>query len=152
MKEILETINKDINRCNDILKENNYLEIVIAVEELIDKYKNSINNIVVHNDRVWNYSKKDLEEIRDKLVLYKKEHIGELTFKSARSNLIQSSDISTSKLQEVKIIIDDLEKIYYENIDTSDKWEKLRYYINWISKEDITIATNILEIVHIVLK
>ena len=39
MKEFLEGIDKDISRCDNILKENNYLEIVIGVEELVDKYK-----------------------------------------------------------------------------------------------------------------
>ena len=94
MKEFLEGIDKDISRCDNILKENNYLEIVIGVEELVDKYKDTINEIAMNNDRVWNYSKKDLEILKEKLISYKKEHIGELVFKSIKANLKENKEIS----------------------------------------------------------
>ena len=41
----LNELNQDIKRCEDVLIENNYLEIVITIEELHDKYKNDIVNI-----------------------------------------------------------------------------------------------------------
>ena len=108
MKEFLELIDKDINRCDNILKENNYLEIVIAVEELVDKYKDSINDISINNDRVWNYSKKDLEIIKEKLISYKKEHIGELVFKSIRANLKDNKEISVHKLEQIEDILNNI--------------------------------------------
>ena len=102
MKEFLEGIDKDISRCDNILKENYYLEIVIGVEELVDKYKDTINDIAMNNDRVWNYSKKDLEIIKEKLISYKKEHIGELVFKSIKANLKENKEISVHKLEEIE--------------------------------------------------
>lgn len=151
MKEFLESIDKDIKRCDNILKENNYLEIVIAVEELVDKYKNSINDIYMNNDRVWNYSKKDLEIIKEKLISYKKEHIGELVFKSIRVNLKDNKEISLHKLEQIQENLNNIEKIYYENISINEKWIKLRMYIEWVSKEEIDVATNILRAINIVL-
>ncbi|MGL5314847.1 MAG: hypothetical protein ACRC92_16465 [Peptostreptococcaceae bacterium] len=151
MNEFLNIIDKDIDRCNKILKENNYIEIVIAVEELIDKYKDSITGLVINNDRVWNYSKKDLENLRDKIVLYRKSHIWELMFKSVKSELIDGREVPASKLEEIKYILEMLEKIHYENISKNEKWNKLSNYINWISKEDMVIGTNILRLINIVL-
>lgn len=151
MKEFLEGIDKDISRCDNILKENNYLEIVIGVEELVDKYKDTINYIAMDNDRVWNYSKKDLEIIKEKLISYKKEHIGELVFKSIKANLKENKEISVHKLEEVEEALNNIECIYYENTDINEKWLKLRAYIEWVSKEEIYVATNILRAINIVL-
>ena len=151
MKEFLELIDKDINRCNTVLKENNYLEIVIAVEELIDKYKDLIKDLLIGNDRVWNYSKKDLENLRDKLATYKKEHIGELMFSSVRSEFKKNKNIPIHKQEEIEKILKKIEKIYYENISKIDKWNKLREYLNWISNEKFDIASNILRLINIVL-
>jgi hypothetical protein len=151
LKEFLEGIDKDISRCDNILKENNYLEIVIGVEELVDKYKDTINNIAMNNDRVWNYSKKDLEIIKEKLISYKKEHIGELVFKSIKANLKENKEISVHKLKEIEEALNKIESIYYENTDIYEKWIKLRVYIEWVSKEEIYVATNILRAINIVL-
>ncbi len=58
----LNELDLDIKRCEIVLKENNYLDIVIAIEELHDKYKNTIDSISnISRDVVWNYSKKDIE-------------------------------------------------------------------------------------------
>ena len=56
----LNELDIDIKRCEIVLKENNYLDIVIAIEEIHDKYKNTIDSISnISRDVVWNYSKKD---------------------------------------------------------------------------------------------
>ena len=60
----MEDVNNDLERCKKVLKENNYLEIIIAIEELQDKYRSSIKEISEANNVVWNYSKKDLENIK----------------------------------------------------------------------------------------
>ena len=38
-----------------------------------------------------------------------------------------------------------------ENTDINEKWIKLRVYIEWVSKEEIYVATNILRAIKIVL-
>ncbi|WP_270301835.1 hypothetical protein, partial [Terrisporobacter petrolearius] len=69
----IEEVEFDLNRCEKVLKNNDYMEVVIAIEELQDKYRNKINNISENeNNVVWNYSKKDLEKIKTCLFDYKK--------------------------------------------------------------------------------
>ena len=72
----LNELDLDIKRCEIVLKENNYLDIVIAIEEIHDKYKNTIDSISnISRDVVWNYSKKDIENIQNYLKDYKDELI-----------------------------------------------------------------------------
>lgn len=67
MLDILKDIDIDIKRCEDVIRENNYLEIVIATEELNDKYKNKIISLSKNDsDVVWHYSRKNLEIIEDR--------------------------------------------------------------------------------------
>ena len=76
MINILNELDLDIKRCENVLIENDYLEIVIAIEELHDKYKNTIDSISnINSNVVWNYSKKDIENIQRSLRDYKDEII-----------------------------------------------------------------------------
>ena len=50
-----------------------------------------------------------------------------------------------------RIALNNIESIYYENTDINEKWIKLRVYIEWVSKEEIYVATNILRAINIVL-
>jgi len=45
LSDLLILLDQDIKRCEDVLKLNNYLEIVIAVEELMDKYRDHIEGL-----------------------------------------------------------------------------------------------------------
>ena len=59
-------VNLDLERCERVIKENNYLEIIIAIEEIQDKYRGKIKNIGEEsNNVVWNYSIKDLKNIKN---------------------------------------------------------------------------------------
>ena len=42
MNELIDLLDKDIKICEDTLKENDFLEMVIIIEELHNKYKNNI--------------------------------------------------------------------------------------------------------------
>ena len=42
MLNLIEEINVDLTRCKKVIDENNYLETVIAIEELQDKYRDKI--------------------------------------------------------------------------------------------------------------
>ncbi|MGL6108367.1 hypothetical protein [Romboutsia sp.] len=154
MKEFLQVLDKDIKRCDVALKENNYIEIVIAVEELVDKYKVSIEGIGIDIDRgrVWNYSKKDLENLRDRLLHYRNENITELMFSSVRHYLNSNIKISESKKDEAQKIVNEIEVIYNEETSKEEKWEKLKQYLLWISNEDIDLATKIISIINIIIQ
>ena len=40
--DIIKDVNLDLERCERVIKENNYLEIIIAIEEIQDKYRGKI--------------------------------------------------------------------------------------------------------------
>ena len=101
----LNELDLDIKRCEIVLKENNYLDIVIAIEEIHDKYKNTIDSISnISRDVVWNYSKKDIENIQN----YLKDYKDELILKEKQKNIYD-------KFIDLKEYIEDkdiLEKCY----------------------------------------
>ena len=54
MKENIKILDLDIKKCEESLKLNNLLEMVIIIEEMIDKYKNQINNLSsLEKNNVW---------------------------------------------------------------------------------------------------
>ncbi|SCI93449.1 Uncharacterised protein [uncultured Clostridium sp.] len=139
MSELLINLNSDIKRCEEVLRMNNYLEIVIVLEEIIDKYNDKIDNITIENDRVWNYSKKDLENITDKLIVKRDEIINEYIYnsitidsfiKNVKEILLQNKNMSEDKKHEVLDKINEIYNIYKANIDKNLKWEELKIYLN----------------------
>lgn len=164
MSDLLILLDEDIKRCEDILKMNNYLEIVIAVEELFDKYKGSIKDIGSDSDRVWNYSKKDLENIMDKLKTYRDKFIDDynesrinssinlkIMFDSTKDEIKNNNTLSKEKIQAVLDLLKSIEKISNEKTSIDEKWDKLRLYMNLLSKEDANIACKIINIINIML-
>ena len=82
MLNLIEEINVDLTRCKKVIDENNYLETVIAIEELQDKYRDKIKSLDEKSkDIVWNYSMKDLVNIKDSLIEYREEIIEKEEFK-----------------------------------------------------------------------
>ena len=164
MSDLLILLDKDIKRCEDVLKMNNYLEIVIAVEELFDKYKGSIKDIGSDSDRVWDYSKKDLENIMDKLKLHRDKFIDDYNesrisssinlktmFDSAKGEIKNNKNLSKEKIQEALDLLNNIEKISNEKISIDEKWAKLKSYMNFISKEDVNISFKIINIINKIL-
>ena len=97
----LNELDLDIKRCETVLIENNYLEIVIAIEELHDKYKNIIAYISnISSDIVWNYSKKDIKNIQT----YLQEYKGELIFKEKQKNIEEKIKDLFSYIEEYHIL------------------------------------------------
>ena len=161
MSELLINLNSDIKRCEEVLRMNNYLEIVIVLEEIVDKYNDKIDNIAIENDRVWNYSKKDLENITDKLIVKRDEIINEYIYnsitidsfiKNVKEILLQNKNMSEDKKHEVLDKINEIYNIYKANIDKNLKWENLKIYLIWASKQDLYISKNIIELINLVIK
>lgn len=161
MSELLINLNSDIKRCEEVLRMNNYLEIVIVLEEIIDKYNDKIDNIAIENDRIWNYSKKDLENITDKLIVKRDEIINEYIYnsitidsfiKNVKEILLQNKNMSEDKKHEVLDKINEIYNIYKANIDKNLKWEELKIYLIWASKQDLYISKNIIELINLVIK
>ena len=89
MLNLIEEINVDLTRCKKVIDENNYLETVIAIEELQDKYRDKIKSLDEKSkDIVWNYSMKDLVNIKDSLIEYREEIIEKEKLKNFHEKML----------------------------------------------------------------
>ncbi|MGL5749978.1 MAG: hypothetical protein ACRCXT_05590 [Paraclostridium sp.] len=165
MNKLLITLDADIKRCEEVLKLNDYLELVIVLEEIIDKYKDNIEGISIKNDRVWNYSKKDLENILEKLRGKREDIIKEYiqsqvektnTIDDIYYNLISevenSKHIICSKKNDILSIIENIYNIGKEDTDLNSKWYSLKNYVNKASEEDLYTASKILSFINEIIK
>lgn len=157
MIDILKEVDIDIKRCEDVIKENNYLEIVIAIEELNDKYRARISELSNGEfDNVWNYSKKDLENIEKSLIKYKEEIIEKnknKTIKEKLDDLIQYLNNNNIKnkdelIKEINLI----EDIYYKEISLDKKWNELKISLDIIKTIDREVGIYILEIILLIIQ
>lgn len=157
MIDILKEVDIDIKRCEDVIKENNYLEIVIAIEELNDKYRARISELSNGEfDNVWNYSKKDLENIEKSLIKYKEEIIEKnknKTIKEKLDDLIQYLNNNNIKnkdelIKEINLI----EDIYYKEISLDKKWNELKMSLDIIKTIDREVGIYILEIILLIIQ
>lgn len=153
----LNELDKDIKRCEAVLIENNYLEIVIAIEELHDKYKDTIVTISsISNNVVWNYSKKDIENIlnclkdyKDELIFKDKQKNIEEKIKDLKNYIEENNILEKNKLTEV---IKFIEGINSNNFDLDTRWHKLKECLNLIQNQEREIGTQLLEIIVLVAK
>lgn len=158
MNKTIREIDKDINRCKNLIEENNYLEIVIGLEELIDKYNSCIENIKKYDGRVWNYSKSDLEKLMKELLGYKKE-LSIREYKKELTKLVDSSidyiknhdTLNKSKKINLIEVIRNLHNISNEDLGKEKLWEELRIYIRLASDEDIEVGSKLISIINYVL-
>ena len=155
--DAIEDITLDLERCNKVIKENNYLEIIIAIEELQDKYKDKIKNISENsNNVVWNYSIKDLKNIKNYLIDYEEKLILEKKLESIYEKI---SDIKVylknNKIKNEDVLIEminHIEEINKENLTLDEKYEKLKVYFEYVKSFNRYIATYILELIALVIK
>ena len=155
--DAIEDIRLDLERCNKVIKENNYLEIIIAIEELQDKYKDKIKNISENsNNVVWNYSIKDLKNIKNYLIDYEEKLILEKKLESIYEKI---SDIKVylknNKIKNEDVLIEMInyiEEVNKENLTLDEKYEKLKVYFEYIKSFNRYIATYILELIALVIK
>ena len=157
MINILNELDLDIKRCENVLIENDYLEIVIAIEELHDKYKNTIDSISnINSNVVWNYSKKDIENIQRSLRDYKDEIIlreNQKTIKEKIQDLKHYIDVN-DLLEKNRLIevINNIEDINNNNLDSNEKWNKLKECLDTIKNQEREIGTKLLDIIVLITK
>ncbi len=157
MNKLIEGIEKDIKRCEDVLLENDFLEIVIVIEELHDKYKYDIKIIKdIEKDVVWKYSKNDIKLIKQSLKDYKEKLFKEETNKNInlKINNIRSKvlDNSISNKEELVTVINNIENIMYEELSLDIKWDIIKPYLTFIQNQKRCIAGNLLEIIGLIIK
>ena len=158
MLDILKDIDIDIKRCEDVIRENNYLEIVIATEELNDKYKNKIISLSKNDsDVVWHYSRKNLEIIEDHLKKYKEEIIlkeKNKTICEKLSDLREYLNLEKNLNNDIIIeIIDKIEETHYNsNLTLDEKYKDIMKYLEIIKNMKREIGIFILEIIVLILK
>lgn len=164
MNDLLLTLDTDIKKCEETLRLNNYLEIVIVIEETIDKYKDKIDGINIDSDRIWNYSKKDLENILNKLRIEKEKIINEYiqtniktinnidnVYYSIKSEIEENKDLSDNKKNDNLAILEDIYNIGKDNKTKQEKWENLKSYIIKVSDKEVYIASKIILLIYTIL-
>lgn len=161
MNELLITLNSDIKICEETLRTNDYLEIVITLEEILDKYKDKIDGMNIENNRVWNYNKKDLENITDKLRNKRDEIVNDYIYniknvegmvKAIKNNIEENESLTLNKKNEVNKIVEEIYIINNEDINKDLKWEKLKKYLNWAVSNELYVARGIIELINLVIK
>ena len=164
MNDLLLTLDTDIKKCEEALRLNNYLEIVIVIEETIDKYKDKIDGINIDSDRIWNYSKKDLENILNKLRIEKEKIINEYiqtniktinniddVYYSIKNEIEENKDLSDNKKNDNLAILEDIYNVGKDNKTKQEKWENLKSYIIKVSDKEVYIASKIILLIYTIL-
>ncbi|WP_373599112.1 hypothetical protein [Paraclostridium bifermentans] len=161
MNDLLIMLNSDIKRCNEVLSINDYLEIVITLEELNDKYKDNIEASCKESNRVWNYTKKDLQILKDKLIQKRDEIVNEYIYinidiksiiENMKSDISINKELEYSEKEEAINILESIYIIYKEKISRELKWEKLKKYIAIASSKDVYLGSKILELINLIIK
>ena len=164
MNDLLLTLDTDIKKCEETLRLNNYLEIVIVIEETIDKYKDKIDGINIDSDRIWNYSKKDLENILNKLRIEKEKIIKQYietniktinnidnVYYSIKNEIEENKDLSYNKKNDNLAILEDIYNVGKDNKTKQEKWENLKSYIIKVSDKEVYIASKIILLIYTIL-
>ena len=164
MNDLLITLDTDIKKCEEALRLNNYLEIVIVIEETIDKYKDKIDGINIDSDRIWNYSKKDLENILNKLRIEKEKIIKQYietniktinnidnVYYSIKNEIEDNKDLSDNKKNDNLAILEDIYNVGKDNKTKQEKWENLKSYIIKVSDKEVYIASKIILLIYTIL-
>lgn len=154
MNDFLVNINSDIKRCEETLSDNNYLEIVIAIEELTDKYKDSIDDIELSNGRVWNFTKKDLEVLMRNLEHKRDEILNKYIDKlisSVQENIEGNSSLNNEEKFDAVKVIYEIKKIHSENLNKYLTWDKLKKYIKWSLTQNEIIGTRIFNLINVII-
>ncbi|MGX4599211.1 hypothetical protein [Faecalimicrobium sp. JNUCC 81] len=157
MNELIDLLDKDIKICEDTLKENDFLEMVIIIEELHNKYKNNIEQISnIEKDIVWKYSKSDLQVIENCLNEYREKLIKEESEKDINKKIkdlkekIKNSEILNK--EEILNTLENIETIKNEEITLDEKWGKLKEYLSFIKNQNRYIAIGFLEILEFIIR
>ena len=155
--DIIKDVNLDLERCERVIKENNYLEIIIAIEEIQDKYRGKIKNIGEEsNNVVWNYSIKDLKNIKNYLIDYKEKLLLEKKFENIHEKIcrikvyLKNNEVSDE--ENIMKIVNCIEEVNSKNLTLDEKYEKLKVYFELIKYFDRNIAIYILELITLVIQ
>ncbi len=156
MKEIIKSLNLDLNKCKEVMETNNLMEIAISIEEMIDKYRYDINDISeLEKSNAWSYNKKDLEKVIEYIKLYKikmskqyNQSVINESFNTSIENIENSGDLSFERKKELIHIINKIKDIANEDFNKEAKWSKLREYTNIISKESFEVGYEILNLLY----
>ena len=155
--DIIKDVNLDLERCERVIKENNYLEIIIAIEEIQDKYRGKIKNIGEEsNNVVWNYSIKYLKNIKNYLIDYKEKLLLEKKFENIHEKICQIKvylkNNEVNDEENLMKIVNCIEEVNSKNLTLDEKYEKLKVYFELIKYFDRNIAIYILELITLVIQ
>ena len=105
---------------------------------------------------VWNYSKKDIENIQNYLKDYKDELILKEKQKNIYDKFIDLKEYIEDKdiLEKQKLVeaINLIENINNDDLNLDEKWDKLKVYLELIKNQGREIGTQLLEIIVLMAK
>lgn len=150
----IKEIEIDLERCEKVIRENDYMEIVIAIEELQDKYRSKIKHIDENeNDIVWNYSKKDLEKIEKYLREYREEIILKERSKSIDEKIADLKKYIDDNKNEksVEDIVNLIEEVNKKNMNLDERYEEIKVCFSLLKNINRKVSICILELISIVI-
>lgn len=150
----IKEIDIDLQRCEKILKENDYMEIVIAIEELQDKYREIIKDISKNeNNIVWNYTKKDLERIKKCIENYRKEVVLREKLKNIDKKLedLKKYMKDNAKEENLQLIINLIEEVNKKDTNLEEKYEELKPCFSLLKNLDRSVGIYVLELITIII-
>ena len=150
----IKEIEIDLERCEKVLRENDYMEIVIAIEELQDKYRSKIKDISKNeNDVVWNYSKKDLENIEKYLIQYKKETILEERLKNIDEKIedLRTYIKDNKNEKNIEEIVNLIEEVKNKDMNLDEKYEEIKVCFSLLKNINRKVSIYVLELISMVI-
>ena len=151
----IKEIEIDLDRCEKVLRENDYMEIVIAIEELQDKYRSKIKAIIKNeNNVVWNYSKKDLEKIEKYLRKYREDIISKERLKNIDDKIEDLRQYIKDNKSEKNIqeIVNLIEEVKNKDMALDDKYEEIKVCFSMLNNLDREVSINILELIIMIIR
>ena len=128
-----------------------------GIEEIQDKYRGKIKNIGEEsNNVVWNYSIKDLKNIKNYLIDYKEKLLLEKKFENIHEKICQIKvylkNNEVNDEENLMKIVNCIEEVNSKNLTLDEKYEKLKVYFELIKYFDRNIAIYILELITLVIQ
>ena len=150
----IKEIEIDIDRCEKVLRENDYMEIVIAIEELQDKYRSKIKDIGKNeNHVVWNYSKKDLEKIEKSLRTYKEKVILKEKLKSIDEKIedLRKYIKDNKNERNIEEIVNLIEEVKKKDMNLDEKYEEIKVCFSLLKNINRKASICVLELISMVI-
>lgn len=168
-------IDEDIAKCEEAITNNNtnglvelHRTLISKYGKIIDGFKTDLLNLFYDNDG--KYVKRNLETMRQKLVLFKAmdyknsyakdENTGitvnntnqisttfNISFPEAKKQVENMTSLKDEEIDEIHAKIDELEKIINSSDRKTKKWDRAKEIIKWVADKGVDVGLTLLPLV-----